>query len=154
MKLVEQVIDIEADPMTVYEHFVDPDRFVRWMAPEATLDPRPGGAMRWTHVNGDSCEGEFVELVPARRIVFTYGWDRADVEVPPGSTTVEVVLEPTSSGTRLRLVHRGLPVPMVEPHAGGWASYLARLAIAAAGKDPGPDPLAGQRVPSAAELNG
>lgn len=152
MKLVDQTIEIEADPILVDEHFVDPERFVRWMAPSAELDPVAGGGLRWTHANGDSCEGRFVELVPGRRIVFTYGWDRADVAVPPGSTTVEVRLEPIPSGTRLHLVHRGLADPMADAHAGGWANYLGRLAEVAAGRDPGPDPLAGERVPSAAEL--
>lgn len=152
MKLVDQTIDIDAEPIDVYEHFVDPARFTAWMAPHAELDPRPGGTIRWTHHNGDSCEGHYVELVPARRIVFTYGWDRPDVEIPPGSTTVEITLAPTSTGTRLRLVHRGLSDPMADAHHGGWSNYLARLATVAAGRDPGPDPLAGQRVPSAASL--
>ena len=149
MKLVEQVVDIDATPMEVYDHFVDPGRFTRWMAPTATLDPRPGGTIRWTHANGDSCEGSFVELLPARRIVFTYGWDRPDVEVPPGSTTVEIVLEPIASGTRLRLTHRGLTGPMADAHSGGWTNYLTRLAATASGRDPGPDLLADERVPSA-----
>jgi uncharacterized protein YndB with AHSA1/START domain len=152
VKLVQQTIEIDADPHDVYDHFTDAARFVTWMAPHAEIDPRPGGALRWTHANGDSCEGAFVELVPARRIVFTYGWDRADVEIPPGSTTVEITLSPTPSGTRLRLIHRGLTDPMADAHAGGWTNYLARLAAVAANRDPGPDPLADQRVPRAAEV--
>ena len=152
MKLVERTIDIEADPATVYAHFVDEVCFVRWMAPHAEIDPRPGGRIRWTHASGDSCEGAFVELVPDRRVVFTYGWDRPDVEVPPGSTTVEITLVPIPTGTRLHLVHRGLDGPMADAHAGGWANYLGRVALVAAGREPGPDPLAGERVPSAAAL--
>lgn len=153
MKLVQQTIEIDADPRDVYDHFIDPARFVTWMAPHADIEARPGGALRWTHLNGDSCEGAFVELIPARRIVFTYGWDRPDVEIPPGSTTVEITLEPTPTGTRLHLVHRGLAGPMADAHAGGWTNYLRRLAAAAAGRDPGPDPLAGERVPRAADLD-
>lgn len=152
MKLVDRTVDIDADPEEVYEHFVDPDRFVRWMAPHAQIEGEPGGRIRWTHANGDSCEGRFVELVPARRIVFTYGWDRPDVAVPPGSTTVEITLHRTPSGTRLHLVHRGLAGPMADVHAGGWTNYLGRLAAVAAGRDPGPDALAHERVPSAEEL--
>lgn len=151
MNLVEQVIDIDATPADVYDHFVDPDLFVRWMAPTATLDPRPGGTIRWTHANGDSCEGGFVELVRPRRIVFTYGWDRADVEIPPDSTTVEIALEPTAAGTRLRLRHHGLSGPMADAHSGGWTNCLSRLETAARGRDPGPDPLTRERVPSAAD---
>ena len=67
--------------------------------------------------------------------------------MPPGSTTVEVTLEPHAAGTRLRLVHRGLAGPMADAHAGGWANYLARLAPSPNGADPGPDPLGDRRVP-------
>jgi uncharacterized protein YndB with AHSA1/START domain len=153
VKLVDQSVDIAAPPSVVYELFTDADQLVRWMAPTAQVDAQAGGEIRWTHANGDSCIGEFIELVPARRVVFTYGWDRPDVEIAPGSTTVEVTLEPHGpGGTRLRLVHRGLSDPMADAHAGGWTNYLHRLATVAEGRDPGPDALAGERVPTAREL--
>ena len=152
MKLVDRVVDIDAAPSDVYAHFVDVERFVQWMAPAAEIEPRPGGMIRWTHANGDSCSGQFVELVPARRIVFTYGWERPEVEIAPGSTTVEITLEPLATGTRLRLVHRGLTGPMADAHAGGWTNYLGRLAAVAEGRDPGADALAGEQVPTPGEL--
>ena len=141
-----------APPADVYALLTDPELFVEWMAPVADLDPRPGGVVAWTHHNGDTVRGEFVELVPARRVVFTYGWDRDDVGIPPGSTTVEIDLRPIPEGTELRLVHRGLEGPMADAHAGGWSNYLARLAVRSTGRDPGPDPLADGRVPSRSEL--
>jgi uncharacterized protein YndB with AHSA1/START domain len=152
MKLVEQRIFIAASPMQVYELLTDAQLFVEWMAPYAELDPRPGGELTWTHLNGDSVVGQFVELVPARRVVFTYGWDRADVRIPPGSTTVEIDLLPLAGGTELHLVHRGLAGPKADAHRGGWANYLDRLAARAEGRDPGPDRLAGERVPRARDL--
>lgn len=152
MKLVDKTVQIAAPPDVVYALLTEPSHFVRWMAPTAELDPRPGGTIRWTHLNGDSCAGQFVELVPDRRVVFTYGWERADVEVPPGSTTVEITLRPTATGTELRLLHSGLAGPMADAHSGGWDNYLNRLAVTAASGDPGPDPLAGERVPAAADL--
>lgn len=153
MKLVEQRLEIAAPPAVVYELFTDATELVRWMAPTAEVDPVPGGAIRWTHANGDSCIGKFVALVPGRRVTFTYGWDRPDVEIPPGSTTVEIRLEPHGAdGTLLHLVHRGLSDPMADAHAGGWNNYLRRLAVVAEGGDPGPDPLAAERVPAAADL--
>lgn len=152
MKLVEKTIHVHAPADLLYELLTDAERLVTWMAATADVDARVGGAIRWTHENGDTCSGRFVELVPARRIVFTYGWERPDVEVPPGSTTVEITLEPRPDGTELRLVHRGLAGPMADAHAGGWSHYLGRLATVAEGRDPGPDALAGERVPSAAEL--
>jgi len=152
VKLVERVLFIDVPPSVVYELLTDESRFVEWMAPVASLDPVIGGELTWTHANGDRVVGRFVELVPDRRVVFTFGWDRPDVEVPPGSTTVTVDLRPHRGGTQLRLVHSGLAGPMADAHAGGWDNYLARLARVASGHGAGPDPLAGERVPSARSL--
>ncbi|MEZ5411090.1 MAG: SRPBCC domain-containing protein [Acidimicrobiales bacterium] len=152
MKLVDRTIVIAAPAADVYALLTDAELLVEWMAPIVRVDARPGGEVTWTHHNGDTVRGEFVELVPDRRIVFTYGWDRADVGVPPGSTVVEITLTPVAGGTELRLVHRGLEGPMADAHAGGWANYLARLTDRAEGRDPGPDPLAGERVPTRHEL--
>ena len=153
IRLVDRRLVIDAPPSRVYRLLTDAERFVEWMAPEAVLEPRPGGTITWRHANGDRCRGTYVELVPDRRIVFTYGWERAEVGIPPGSTTVEITLRPHGTGTELHLVHRGLPGPMVEPHDGGWRHYLTRLADLAEGHDPGPDALAAQRVPTAQELD-
>jgi hypothetical protein len=49
----------------------------------------------------------------------------------------------------LRLRHRGLGPDDVEAHGDGWMHYLNRLAIAAAGGDPGPDANAAHQQPSA-----
>jgi len=152
VNLVERRIFIDAPPARVYELLTDAVLLARWMAPQVVADPRPGGPVGWTHVNGDSVVGEFLELVPARRVVFTYGWDRPDVEIPPGSTTVEITLRPVDGGTQLHLVHRGLSGPMAHAHGGGWDNYLGRLAACAEDRDPGVDPLRHERVPSARDL--
>ena len=153
MKLVVQELEIHAPAQVLYELLTDPALFVQWMANDATLDPRPGGVVRWTHANGDTCSGEYVELVPARRVVFTYGWERADVEIPPGSTTVEIDLTATTETTTLlRLVHRGLDDLAAGAHHVGWLHYLDRLRQRAEGSEPGPDPFVTQRVPTPAEL--
>jgi uncharacterized protein YndB with AHSA1/START domain len=152
MKLVDQRIVVDAPPEAVFELLTDPDLLAQWLAPVVRAEPEPGGELTWTHLNGDSVVGRFVELVPARRVVFTFGWDRADVGIEPGSTTVEIDLRPVGAGTEVHLVHRGLAGPIADAHAGGWRNYLSRLAAVGAGRDPGPDALAGERVPSAAEL--
>lgn len=152
MKLVDRRIVIAASPSDVYALLTQADLLIEWMAPIASLDPRPGGEVCWTHHNGDTVRGEFLELVTDRRVVFTSGWERPDVGVPPGSTVVEIDLRSVPGGTELHLVHRGLEGPMADAHDGGWSNYLARLALRAEGRDPGPDPLADGRVPTRAEL--
>jgi hypothetical protein len=63
-----------------------------------------------------------------------------NASMPPGATEVEFTLTPIRDGTRLRLVHRSLPPGQAQVHATGWQHFLSRLASAAAGRDPGPDP--------------
>jgi uncharacterized protein YndB with AHSA1/START domain len=82
--------------------------------------------------------GEYVEVDPPHRIVFTWGWE-GNEHVPPGSSTVEVTLTAVADGTLLRLVHRDLPGPAVAEHLDGWKHYFARLAVVATGEDPGTD---------------
>jgi uncharacterized protein YndB with AHSA1/START domain len=102
----EQVV--AAPPAEVFRWFVDPDLLARWIGIRATLEPRPGGSFRFEIVDGEWCSGRYLEVVPGRRVVFTWGWDSGAIPVPPGSSTVEVDLDPHPDGTLVRLVHRGL----------------------------------------------
>ena len=77
--------------------------------------------------------GEYVEVVPNRRVVFTWGWETPGAAVGPGGSTVEIDLEPRGKGTRLRLVHRGLPAAELASHSLGWDHFLPRLVAVAEG---------------------
>jgi uncharacterized protein YndB with AHSA1/START domain len=94
----------------------------------------------------DVIRGVVLEIVRPTRIVFTWGWERADSRVPAGSTIVEITLEPLGGGTRLTFVHCKLPDDMRDGHDSGWSHYLGRLKIVAEGGEPGPDPLAAPTV--------
>jgi uncharacterized protein YndB with AHSA1/START domain len=135
-KAIEKVITIAARPETVFRLLTDPHEYVRWKGQLAQLEPRPGGDFR---VNFPSDRGtvigEFVEVVPNRRVVFTWGWQDNAI-VPPGSSTVEIDLEPDGQATRLRLVHRGLPEGAIAEHKEGWDYFLPRLTNVAEGREP------------------
>lgn len=137
--LVVQEIVIAASPETIFEFFTDPEKMTRWKGRTADLDPRPGGIYKVDMSGTNVALGEFVELVPHERIVFTWGWE-GQGEVPPGSSTVEVTLTPEEGKTRVRLVHRDLPQETREQHDAGWDHFLPRLVSIAEGNDPGPDP--------------
>jgi uncharacterized protein YndB with AHSA1/START domain len=139
--VVEREVHIDATPETVFEFFTDPVKAVRWMGVAATLDPRPGGVYR-VQIGPFTAVGEFVVVEPPTRIAWTWGWDNDDMITRPGSSTVEITLAAEGNGTRVRLVHSGLPAEAVEGHAHGWDQYMPRLAIAASGGDPGIDPNA------------
>jgi uncharacterized protein YndB with AHSA1/START domain len=131
---------IAAPPADVYAYLTDSVRWARWQGQSAEIEAVPGGVFRMAMANGTTAEGRFVQLVPDTRVVFTWGW-RGSTSVPPGSSTVEIVLAPDGDGTLLRLTHRGLPREERSSHEVGWGHYLPRLAIATAGGDPGPDVL-------------
>ena len=129
---------IAAAPSVVYTYLTVSDRWSRWQGVAATLDSRPGGLFAMSMPNGLRARGQFVELVPDQRVVFTWGWiDHPGL--PPGSSTVEINLAPDGSGTLLTLTHRELPDEEVAIHVLGWGHYLPRLAMVAEGADPGPD---------------
>jgi uncharacterized protein YndB with AHSA1/START domain len=148
--IVERTISIDAPPETVWEFFVDPAKLNRWMGFGADLDPTPGGVFRCDVIPGHTARGEFVELDPPHRLVFTWGWESGggdDSAVKPGSSTIEVELTPEGDGTSLHFVHRDLPgVEAATSHSHGWDHYLPRLEVAAVGGDPGEDPWLTQEM--------
>jgi uncharacterized protein YndB with AHSA1/START domain len=127
VKLASYELMIAAPADVVWAHLTTAEGLVRWVGPDAVADPVPGGALRWTHPNGATVVGRFVELVAHRRVVFTYGWDDGRMGVPPGSTTVEIDLTEEDGVTTLRLVHHGLPPAAVDDHERGWAYFLGIL---------------------------
>ncbi|MGD0882494.1 MAG: SRPBCC family protein [Acidimicrobiales bacterium] len=137
-ELTREVV-VDADPATIFPFLVDPELHLRWMGTEADLDPRAGGTHRVLVAGRHPSVGEFVEIVPNEKVVFTFGWDEPDHPIPAGSTQVEITLVPDGDKTRIRLVHRGLPADAITDHSGGWDHYLERLALASVGGDPGPD---------------
>ena len=147
---VERTISIAASRETVWGFLVDPKKLERWMGTDVEVDPRPGGAYRNVVIPGHIARGEFVELDPPNKLVFTWGWERSgndEPAVPPGSSTIEIELTPEGDRTSLRFVHRDLPnAEAAASHAHGWDHYLARLEAVAGGSDPGKDPWLTQEM--------
>lgn len=135
-------VRIAASPDEVFGYFTDADKLVVWKAARAEVDARPGGVFRMDVTGrGDVARGRYVEIDPPCRVVFTWEWEQ-DAATQSTRSVVEVTLSPDGDGTLLRLVHRGVPQEIRRGSAAGWAHYLPRLALAAAGHDPGPDPWA------------
>jgi len=131
-------VHIDAPPERVYEYFTRPAAIVTWMGEYALLEAEPGG--RFTvDVKGAPVRGRFLSLDPPRRLLISWGYAGSD-RLPPGASTVEIRLTAERGGTRVELEHRDLPAEERPGHASGWAHYFGRLGVAAAGRDPGPDP--------------
>jgi uncharacterized protein YndB with AHSA1/START domain len=139
-------VDLPASAEEVFRYLTDPAAMIGWMGQHATLCPVPGGAFE-VDINGVPVRGHYLEIDPPRRVLVSWGV-AGNPALPPGATQVEFTLTPTSAGTRLRLVHRGLPPDQAAIHDAGWQHFLARLARAAAGRHPGPDPWSEAPSPS------
>ena len=121
----------------VYDAWTDPAQLRLWFGPEQvrtrniTADVRVGGKYRWdlTSPEGEemSAFGEYKELLPGKRIVFTWQW--ADDEAWENHTSVVTVeFVESRGGTELRLKHEQLPSEESRDcHNEGWNSVLERL---------------------------
>jgi uncharacterized protein YndB with AHSA1/START domain len=129
--LVEREVVIDAPRETVWTCWTDPERLVRWMGRTASIDVRPGGAMRIEYGNGAVMLGHVLEVDRPRRLVFSWGWEDPAEIVRPGASRVEVDLEEKPEGTRVRVRHLDLPAAEATGHAEGWDYFLGRLPDAA-----------------------
>lgn len=122
---------IDAAPEKVFPYLVEPELLTKWIGEESWNDPRPGGLFR-LRFSENVVRGEFVEIDPPRRAVWTWGHEEGD-SMPAGSTTVAFDLEPENGGTRVRLRHSDLPNEHeVGRHNTGWDHFLPLLAAVAA----------------------
>jgi uncharacterized protein YndB with AHSA1/START domain len=136
--LLRRETQIAAPPATVFAFLTDPAKILSWMGTDAKTELQPGG-LYLVGVNGRAARGAFREVVPVHRLAYSFGWEGSE-EVPPGSSLIEIDLIDQDGGTLLRMTHSGLPsAAQCAAHDKGWAHYLGRLTMAAAGRDPGID---------------
>lgn len=127
---------LRATPERVYRAFVDADAMCKWLPPNGFtgrmhhLEAAVGGTFKMSFTNfttgsSHSFGGEFLELVPHERIVYT---DKFDDPNLPGEMKVTVSLEEVSLGTDLKVVQEGVP-DVIPPEACylGWQESLVLL---------------------------
>jgi uncharacterized protein YndB with AHSA1/START domain len=127
---IERTVFIGAAPETVFGFLTDPVLLAQWLGRPLALDARPGGSFRVEVSRGNVAIGVFTEVTPSRRVAFTWGWESPDAALAslrPGSSLVEIELEPQKGGTLLRLRHSGLPGGLEEMHGERWSYHLDRL---------------------------
>lgn len=117
-----------------------PEMLVRWFGPahcpaiSAESDLRVGGSwsatLQWT-IDGEQLRshGVYLEIVPERRLVFTFRWEGDHEDGPPVDTCVTVMLSDETGGlTQLELTHAELKSPKsLAGHREGWMSSFDRL---------------------------
>ena len=131
-------IDIHATPEQVFDYFTQPELLVKWMGDFARLQAVDGGIFS-VDINGVLIRGHFIRVERPRRLEIAWG-EAGNDAMPPGATRLCVTFEARGDMTRIELEHSGLVPTEAAKHEIGWPHFVARLGIAAAGGDPGPDP--------------
>ena len=128
---------IKAPRARVYAAWTDPAQLKQWFGPENVqthdfiAEVRVGGKFRWdlTSSEGErmAVGGEYHELRPGRKIVFTWQWED-DEAWENNVSVVTVELTDRDGGTELRLTHERLPNEASrDGHTRGWNSALDKL---------------------------
>ncbi len=122
---------IKADRELVFEAFTDPGIMSRWFygmedgTAEVSNTLEVGGGFRINMRSPDGKEymhtGEYREIQPNERLVFTWNSDYAE------DTVVTVSFRPVTDGTEVTIEHEFLEVSEREPHRRGWTLCLANL---------------------------
>jgi uncharacterized protein YndB with AHSA1/START domain len=126
--VISASVRIAAPPEVVFGYFTDPQLLVTWIGQRADLDARPGGTFA-IDFEGTAARGSYVAIEPPNRVVFTWGIPD-DATLPPGASTVEVVMVADGGGTIVNLTHRDVPPDREPSHREGWEGCLAALADA------------------------
>ena len=128
---------LATSPEKVYRAFLDADAMAKWLPPNGFtctvhhFDAKVGGGFKMSFRNfttgqGHSFGGEFLELVPGKRLRYTDTFDDPNL---PGEIRVTVELKQVSVGTEIDIVQEGIPdaIP-VEACYLGWQDSLRNLA--------------------------
>lgn len=130
-------IEIAAPPEAVFDYLITEEGMTAWMGQHADLDPNPGGVFA-VDIAGFAIRGQYLHVERPSRVAVSWGVAGSD-DLPAGTSTVEFRLTAIADGTRVDLIHSGLPEADLPGYANGWDHFLPRLSIAARGGDTGPD---------------
>ena len=125
---------IKASPAKVYAAWTKPELMARWWGPDAgpvlsaQADPRVGGRFRVVFQTLDGlthdCRGEYREVIPERKLVFTWEW----ASTPEQRSLVTVDLRPVPGGAELVFTHAQFDDESIrDDHRRGWNGAFDKL---------------------------
>jgi uncharacterized protein YndB with AHSA1/START domain len=124
-------------PEKVWRAWTDAEAVKRWWGPGpgepvslAELDVRVGGRFRIVFGGPDGkmheCAGVYQEVVPNRKLVFTWHWPNS---TPERVSVVTIIFQAVKNGTELVFKHEQLfDEKARDDHKRGWSASLDKLA--------------------------
>ena len=138
--VVEGVFDTSCERL--FHAWTNPDDIIQWFGPgisgleSAKVDLKTGGIWEFAYAEHegkvDTLSGEYVEIVPNERLIFTWTHKResrsGDVEITQASL-VTVEFEEEGGGARMRLTHENIRTESGRLGVtDGWRKSYERLA--------------------------
>jgi len=143
--VIERIFDVPVD--LIWQLWTDPEHFKQWYGPKgftvpiAEMDVRVGGKRLICMTSPDGSmkmwtTGEYVEIVPNERLVYTDSPadENGNVVSPsamgmpegyPATTEVTVLLEDLGGQTKMIMTHAGIPAD--SPGATGWNQAFDKM---------------------------
>ncbi|WP_420630380.1 SRPBCC domain-containing protein [Candidatus Leptofilum sp.] len=120
-------LEMAASPTAVYYAVTNGGAMRQWLATNSQVSTRVGGRIYLWWQQGYWAAGEFLELVPDEKVV--YSWQG---QQETAVTKVTFTLQPTDDGTQLQLTHSDVPAgddaaEMRQALTDGWNAGLANL---------------------------
>ena len=123
-------------PREVFDAWTDADALVAWFGGKvgktvsAAVDLQVGGGYRLTMQRGlevGAVEGVYLEIEPPERLVFTWRWDRPEIE-DRRESVVTVEFHDRDGATEVEITHEGIKTESSFAfHVGGWTTVLGGL---------------------------
>ena len=123
-------------PEKVWRAWTDPEAVKKWWGPGgsdpvslAELDVRVGGRFRIVFGGAQGrdheCAGIYREVLPNRKLVFTWSWPNS---TPERVSLVTILFKPHGKGTELEFLHEQFFDDAArDGHQRGWSAALAKL---------------------------
>jgi len=132
---IKKVVVVDAPPAVVFRALTDEKELVQWMPREAKMDARVGGRYEfkfyWEARKQESvARGEILELVPGRKLSYTFSSIRGGSTPGTANSVVTWTLDELPSGkTMVTLVHSGIAEELAGDKDMGWGYFTTQLAV-------------------------
>jgi len=127
----------KASPQRVWRAWTEPELMMRWFVDTdadirvCEVDLRTGGRYRLEGMAGGNpwrLRGEYLEVTPPTKLVYTWKWDDDPSLGGPGDTIVTVEFREVGKETELTVTQDGFESELArKEHMKGWEGCLDRL---------------------------
>ncbi len=118
--VLEKEYWIKAPSEKIFACFTNEEAMLSWHGKEVTLDPVPGGIYKVVFPNDDVILGQYIEVVPNKKVVYTANYGNV-------KSTVSVEFIPQNDGTLVKLRQEFLPEQDTSSFDGGWDYFINLL---------------------------